>query len=212
MHSRKHSSGIAHVSVQVVHYAPGDAFGMHHDSSAFLPRFLTAFYYLNDVDAGGETAFPAADGAMRPEEAMALGEPAAEGVGLVVRPQKGAALLWYNHGDDGALDPRAVHAGCRVHAGEKWGANHWVKLAKASGGGTAAARSANGGADTDAGAVADGGGGSGKNAARNKKKREKAAAKKREEVAAAAAEAASGDAGPAARPQADGACEVPEVR
>ena len=88
--------------LQLVHYDSGATFGMHHDSSKFLPRFLTAFYYLNEPDAGGETAFPAAGGAMSPAEAMALREPAAEGAGLVVKPLRGAALLWYNHDPEGA--------------------------------------------------------------------------------------------------------------
>ena len=114
--------------IQLVHYSQGAAFGMHHDSSAFLPRLLTAFYYLNEVEGGGETAFPAADGAMSPDEALALAEPAAAGGGLVVKPARGAALLWYNHGEDGSRDACAVHAGCRVTAGEKWGANHWVRV------------------------------------------------------------------------------------
>ena len=93
--------------LQVVHYEQGATFGMHHDSSAFLPRYLTAFYYLNDVEDGGETAFPAADGAMAPSEAMALKEPAAEGGGLVVKPKRGAALvLWYNQPRRGGRDRR----------------------------------------------------------------------------------------------------------
>ena len=29
--------------------------------------------------------------------------------------------------EDGAREPAAVHAGARVLAGEKWGANHWVR-------------------------------------------------------------------------------------
>ena len=33
--------------LQVVHYTAQQSFGMHHDSSAFQPRLLTAFYYLN---------------------------------------------------------------------------------------------------------------------------------------------------------------------
>ena len=49
---------------QVVHYRAGESFGMHHDSSKFQPRQATAFYYLNDVTRGGETYFPAADGAV----------------------------------------------------------------------------------------------------------------------------------------------------
>lgn len=78
--------------LQVVHYTEGATFGMHHDSSSFLPRVLTAFYYLNDVAEGGETAFPAADNAMAPDDALKLTEPASSG-GLVVKPQRGAALV-----------------------------------------------------------------------------------------------------------------------
>lgn len=113
--------------LQVVHYMSQQRFGMHHDSSAFQPRLLTAFYYLNHVDEGGETLFPAADGAMAPDEALRLDEAAARRVGLAVRPSRGSALLFYNHGPDGrAIDPAAVHAGSAVLRGEKWGANHWV--------------------------------------------------------------------------------------
>ena len=60
-------------------------------------------------------------------EAMALTEPAAAGKGLAVTPERGAALLWYNHDPEGAREPAAVHAGARVLSGEKWGANHWVR-------------------------------------------------------------------------------------
>ena len=165
--------------LQIVHYGAGDAFGMHHDSSRFLPRnsfpvspleehwplmrhlplalspsrplalspscplglmcrfavavavavavawpgYLTAFYYLNTPEGGGETAFPAADGAMSPSEALSLADPVASGAGLVVRPERGAALLWYNHDVDGEIDAYAVHSGCRVLSGDKWGAS-----------------------------------------------------------------------------------------
>ena len=198
---------LAHVTasedLQLVHYSPGAQFGMHHDSSAFLPRLLTAFYYLNDVEGGGETVFPAADGAMSPDDALKLAEPATAGTGLVVRPARGAALLWYNHDADGARDAFAVHAGCRVTAGEKWGANHWVRVGGGggAGGGMAASAQASAGStavvdgrsDDEAAAAdereeeqgtAEGSTDPGKNAARNKKKREKAAGKRR----AAAAE------------------------
>ena len=60
----------SHSIYQVVHYTPQQSFGMHHDSSAFQPRLLTAFYYLSDVEEGGETLFPAADGAMAADEAL----------------------------------------------------------------------------------------------------------------------------------------------
>lgn len=103
-------------------------FGPHHDSSVFQPRYLTAFYYLNEVEEGGETVFPAADGALTPEEAYALAEPCGGGPGLAVRPSMGTALLFYNYDANGDIDAAAVHAGARVLSGEKWGANHWVRI------------------------------------------------------------------------------------
>lgn len=128
--------------LQVVHYGAGGKFELHHDSSAMHTRHLTALYYLNDVEEGGHTAFPAASGAMSADEAGALlkrlaeGESAAElgareaakSIGLRVAPIRGAAVLFYNHLDDGSFDPTALHAGCEVLSGEKWCANHWVNL------------------------------------------------------------------------------------
>ena len=100
---------------------------MHHDSSKFQPRQATAFYYLNDVTRGGETYFPAADGAVDLGTALAMSEPSADGPGLAVKPRRGTAVIFYNHDAGGALEPTAVHAGCRVmEGGEKWAANQWV--------------------------------------------------------------------------------------
>ena len=173
--------------VQVVHYTEGAHFGMHHDSSRFLPRYATAFYYLNDVGDGGETAFPAADGAMSPTDAMSVTDPARHG--LVVKPERGAALLWYNHESDGSLDAYAVHSGCKVMSGDKWGANHWIRYeggtreAAATTGDERASAEGSGEERADAGGAEEEGG-AGRNAAKNKKKREKAAAKRREKVVA----------------------------
>lgn len=144
----------------------------------------TAFYYLNEPLDGGETAFPAADGAMTPADAMALKEPAAEGAGLVVKPELGGALLWYNHDAEGQIDAAAVHAGCRVLAGEKWGANHWVRL-----GPPPEAKPDQNGRSCDASPEDHDEAGTtnaepSKNAAKNKKKRQKAAARRRAESAA----------------------------
>ena len=172
--------------LQVVHYSTNTTFSMHHDSSKFHSRLLTAFYYLNDVPRGGETAFPAADKAMTPGEAMKLAEPAAHGLGLIVKPRRGSALLFYNHDESGAVDPTAVHAGCRVLEGEKWGANHWILVNAAPSAPPAANSAAREATVAEPGAEAaepgtETGGdtpSTGKNAAMNKKKREKAKLKK----------------------------------
>ena len=50
---------------------------------------------------------------------------------VVVPPEKGKAVMWYNHDIDehgllGAPDVRALHGGCRVIRGVKWIANNWI--------------------------------------------------------------------------------------
>lgn len=53
---------------------------------------------------------------------------------LVIKPQKGKALLWYNHLYDGSrrwlgeLDPLSYHGSCHVQKGEKWVAKIWVNI------------------------------------------------------------------------------------
>ena len=48
------------------------------------------------------------------------------GAKLSVRPQAGAALLFYSLRGDGSVDPKAVHAACPVVRGTKFGANFWL--------------------------------------------------------------------------------------
>ena len=50
---------------------------------------------------------------------------------VVVPPEKGKAVMWYNHDIDdhgwlGDPDERALHGGCRVIRGVKWIANNWI--------------------------------------------------------------------------------------
>jgi hypoxia-inducible factor prolyl 4-hydroxylase len=61
---------------------------------------------------------------------------------LRVRPQRGRALVWYNHvaasggaawnGEPfdwwGAYDPMALHGTCTVKDGDMWTANIWIKV------------------------------------------------------------------------------------
>ena len=74
------------------------------------PRVLTFFMYLNDPEAGGETAFPTVAG------------------GLKVQPKLGHAILWPSTRHDTPMqtDGRTDHEAMPVHAGVKYGANMWV--------------------------------------------------------------------------------------
>jgi prolyl 4-hydroxylase len=86
------------------HYLPGEYHPPHLDCYEFegLTLQATAFMYLSDVDAGGETRFP-----------KALPGP------VDVAPRRGRLALWFNYLPDGREDPLAEHEGVAVRAGEK---------------------------------------------------------------------------------------------
>ncbi|CAD7929794.1 unnamed protein product [Amoebophrya sp. A25] len=83
-------------------------------------RMITLFWYLNTVEEGGETIFPAADGTQWPEDMSACG------AGLKVKPQQGSAIMWYNMNADGKLNRFALHAACPVTRGQKYAINAWI--------------------------------------------------------------------------------------
>ncbi|MBS0194440.1 MAG: 2OG-Fe(II) oxygenase [Proteobacteria bacterium] len=100
----------------LLHYAPGEQYRPHRDY--YLPsapqmadpggqRNATVCVYLNEVEAGGETAFPARH--------------------LDVRPRRGRAVLFRNVHADGRPDPDSLHAGMPVRAGEKWLSTCWIR-------------------------------------------------------------------------------------
>lgn len=72
-------------------------------------RMLTLFWYLNDVEEGGETNFPIADGEPWP------GSMASCNQGLKVKPERGAAVLWYNMDATGLVSRNALHGACKVY-------------------------------------------------------------------------------------------------
>ena len=125
-------------AVQVLSYQPWQHYQAHHDF--FDPEFYqhqpsmlrelrngannrlaTVFLYLNDVPEGGETAFPRAAGDAVPAESVLDCT-----LGLAVKPQKDAALLFYSLSPSGDLDYASQHIGCDVKVGEKWAANFWL--------------------------------------------------------------------------------------
>ncbi|NKY35598.1 2-oxoglutarate-dependent dioxygenase [Nocardia speluncae] len=105
--------------LQVVHYGPGGEFLPHFDfyppqdpgsAAHFISggqRTATLIVYLNDVEAGGETAFTEA--------------------GLSFTPRKGQALYFRYFNNIGQLDPMTRHAGLPVTAGEKWIVTKWMR-------------------------------------------------------------------------------------
>ena len=53
---------------------------------------------------------------------------------VIAKPEKGKAILWYNHHVDnstkwmGQLDFYSFHGGCDVREGRKWIANNWISV------------------------------------------------------------------------------------
>ncbi|ALC47624.1 PH4alphaMP, partial [Drosophila busckii] len=94
------------------HYEPHmDSFDDSYDYSEeddTTNRIATGIFYLSDVQAGGGTAFPF--------------------LPLLVKPERGSLLLWYNLHTSGDPDYRTRHAGCPVLQGSKWIANVWIRL------------------------------------------------------------------------------------
>jgi prolyl 4-hydroxylase len=105
--------------IQVLHYLPGGEYKPHYDY--FDPtqpgndrvlamggqRIATVVMYLNDVAAGGSTAFPS--------------------IGLEVMPRRGSAVYFACATESGAPEPRSLHGGSPVLAGEKWIATKWLR-------------------------------------------------------------------------------------
>lgn len=101
----------------VLRYAPGQQYRPHRD---YLPagtlqldrphagnRSRTIIVYLNPVQAGGATDFPA--------------------VGVRVDPQPGRAVVFDNMDEQGRMLADSLHAGMPVEAGEKWLATLWIR-------------------------------------------------------------------------------------
>lgn len=93
----------------VLRYGPGQEYKPHRDyftdAKNKAQRIVTVFVYLNDVEAGGDTAFPV--------------------LGMSVQPERGKAVKFLNCHEDGTPNPDTLHAGMPVVRGEKWLATLW---------------------------------------------------------------------------------------
>lgn len=105
--------------LQVLHYPTGAGSAPHFDFLAPSnaanrasiarsgQRVCTMVTYLNDVPAGGETAFASA--------------------GWAITPQRGNAVCFEYCNRFGELDQASVHASRAVESGEKWVATKWLR-------------------------------------------------------------------------------------
>lgn len=103
----------------VLHYSSGQYYAPHVDFfDTSLPgdaehvaangqRVLTFLLYLNDDYEGGETEFPVLE--------------------IRHRGAKGDALFFWNIEQNGACDPRTLHAGRPPTRGEKWLLSQWIR-------------------------------------------------------------------------------------
>lgn len=104
---------------QLLRYRQGCGSSAHHDflvpqneaNRASIARsgqrVSTLVIYLNDVRAGGATAFPA--------------------LGLAVAPRRGNAVYFEYANAAGQLDHATLHAGAPVELGEKWVLTKWMR-------------------------------------------------------------------------------------
>lgn len=89
-------------------YFPPEHPGSHVAMERGGQRVSTLLLYLNTPDEGGETAFPRID--------------------LKIHAHKGMGVIFEYTTEDGAIDPKSLHAGLPVLRGEKWIATRWMRL------------------------------------------------------------------------------------
>jgi hypothetical protein len=100
-------STVLHFSYKTHHDYIGDL--SQEDEEQLGNRMLTVFIYLNEVEAGGGTAFP--------------------GLNITVTPKVGRVVIWPSvlNDDPEEIDWRTEHEALPVESGMKYGANVWFR-------------------------------------------------------------------------------------
>ncbi|ONK59707.1 uncharacterized protein A4U43_C08F9540 [Asparagus officinalis] len=125
-----HENGEA---MQILHYENGQKYEPHfdyfHDKTNQQRgghRIATVLMYLSNVEKGGETIFPNAEGKLSQPKDDTWSECARKG--YAVKPQKGDALLFFSLHLDATTDSISLHGSCPVIEGEKWSATKWIHV------------------------------------------------------------------------------------
>ena len=104
--------------LQVLRYQEGQEYQPHHDffhenhkeydkcMAQGGQRLFTVYFYLNNVEEGGETFFPRLD--------------------IKVSPKMGRAVIWQNIVEGEPFHP-SLHWGMPPTKGEKWGCTKWIR-------------------------------------------------------------------------------------
>ena len=106
---------------QIIHYTKDQEYKPHFDAFSMDgselsrtntkfggQRIITALCYLNNVEKGGSTIFPA--------------------IPLAIKPERGKLILFKNTIDGkNTRDTKALHGGSPVIKGQKWASNIWFR-------------------------------------------------------------------------------------
>jgi len=124
-------------SMEFLHYERGQHYTWHRDEFGWKasspepamvlagPRVLTLFFYLSDVQRGGETAFAGAPHDTKISDSRFGSSRVVPS--LLVRPQRGKAIMWANMANEWHMsEPASSHRALSVEQGTKWAATLWV--------------------------------------------------------------------------------------
>ena len=127
-------------SVEFLHYVAGQHYVWHRDEFGWNPRqpdrasviagprVLTLFFYLSDVEEGGETAF--AGGAHDSKVVDSRFASSRKQPRLIVKPERGKAIMWANMKEVWhESEPASSHTALPVRKGIKWAMTLWVHAA-----------------------------------------------------------------------------------